>query len=103
MDDETASVAAAVPGQVYVGHAWVRDAPGTPTPTSVYLQTRTSTTNDAETSSFIVVNGAWQELVVMQTVKTTTQPFEIFAAAKTDTASPSPCFLIDDITLYRLP
>ena len=102
MDDDQPTVPSADPGEMFVGRAWVRAAPGAASPTTVYFETRDSTTNTDDTSEMVSVNGAWQQVTVTHTVGMATQPVEVVIIGHTETPSTNPCFLVDDITLVRV-
>jgi len=103
MDDIMPTVASADPGDSLLGQAWVRSVPDAAVPAQVYLEMRDATTMAGEASNFVAVTGAWQPVMLTHVVTATTQPVEAFIAGKTDAPSTNPCFLVDDISVVRVP
>jgi len=101
MDDEGASIEAALAGQMFMGEAWVRTAPGAAVAMFGYVQVRDAVTYDNATSMLASLSDTWQPVSVTYTA-TTTHPVELFVAGKTDAPGTNPCILVDDIALYRV-
>jgi hypothetical protein len=102
MDDVDPTVPSADPGEMFLGQAWVRTAPGAANPTTAYLEIRDSTTQFGDTSNMPALDDTWQPVMFVHTVGSPTQPVEVLIAGHTDAPSTKPCFLVDDITLVRV-
>ena len=102
MDDDQPTVASADPGNMFLGQAWVRTAPGAAIPTRVYLEIRDATTQNGDASNMVSVDDTWQQVTLVHGVTMTTQPVEVLIAGGTSASSTNPCFLVDDITLVRV-
>jgi hypothetical protein len=102
--DDGAAFGLAASGERYRARAWVRTEVGMPAPPDLNLHLRTVVFPAYQviadvTSSTVPIDASWKQLEVVSTV-TTASNINVFVAA---THAPGACFVVDDITLERLP
>lgn len=99
--------AAPLIGATYRAVAWVRKAPGAPSPGPAILNLRTLTPspftsieNTATDLPGLTLTDTWQRLEILMLVTKSASNMDVYVGVDT---APNSCFLIDDVWLEKLP